>query len=61
MGCRYERICRLGWRGGLGGAVCQDHAQYPAFALSTSEVAVGLWPFGILFIIAGTAPTCTYV
>ena len=39
----------------LGGAVRTDHAQYPAFAPGTSEVAVGLWPFCILFIIARTA------
>ena len=27
------------------GAVCRDHAQYPAFAPGTSEVADGFWPF----------------
>ena len=31
-----------------GGAMCRDHAQYPAFAPGTSEVAVGLWPFCIV-------------
>ena len=28
----------------LGGAVCRGHVQYSAFAPSSSEVAVGLWP-----------------
>ena len=31
--------------------MCRGHAQYPAFALGTSEVAVGLWPFDILLVI----------
>ena len=35
----------------LGGALCRDHTQYPAFAPSTSEVAVGFWPFCILLFI----------
>ena len=36
--------------------VCRNHAQDPAFAPGTSEVAVGLWPFCILlFTIAPTA------
>lgn len=31
----------LRWSAGpLGGAVCRDHARYPDFAFSTSEVAV---------------------
>ena len=34
----------------LGGAVCGDHAQRPAFAPHTSEVAVGFWPFCIFFV-----------
>ena len=39
------------------GAACRDHAQDPAFASSTSEVAVGFWPFcSLLFIIC---PNCT--
>ena len=29
----------------LGGAGCRDHAQHPAFALDTSEVAVGFLVF----------------
>lgn len=33
----------------LEGAVCRDHAQYPVFALDTSEVAVGFLVFCILF------------
>ena len=46
----------------LGGAVCGDHELYPAFAASTSEVAVGLWPFFVLlFIIAPLiAHACSY-
>ena len=32
-------------------AECEDHAQSPAFALGSSEVAVGLWPFCILLLI----------
>ena len=37
----------------LGGAVCREHAQYPASAPGTSEAATGLWSFCILlFIIA---------
>lgn len=32
----------------LGGAVCRDHVQLPAFAPGSSEVALGLWPFCIL-------------
>ena len=36
----------LGWSAHPGvGAACRDHAQDPAFASSTSEVAVGFWPF----------------
>ena len=35
----------------FGGAVCSYHAQYPAFAPSTSEVAVTFWPFYILLFI----------
>ena len=35
----------------LGGAVCRDHARYPAFAPGTWEVAAGFWPFCILFIL----------
>ena len=31
-----------------GGAVCRDRARDPAFAPSTSEVAVGFWPFCVL-------------
>ena len=34
-----------------GGVVCRDHRQYPAFAPSISEVAVGFWPFCILLFI----------
>ena len=41
----------------LGGAVCSDHARSPAFALDTSEVAVGFWSFCIfLFIICPNCP-----
>ena len=39
----------------LGGAISRDHTQYSAFALGTSGMALGLWPFGILLFI--TAPT----
>ena len=40
----------------LGGVVCRDHAEDPAFAPGTSEMAVGSWPFCILlFLIAPTA------
>ena len=39
--------------------MCGKHAQYPAFAPDTSEVAAGFWPFSIfLFIIC---PDCTCV
>ena len=41
----------------LGGAVCRDHAQSPASALGTSEVAVGFWPFCTLLLII--CPNCT--
>ena len=45
----------------LGGAVRRDCAQDPAFALSSSEMTVGLWPFCILLcIIAPTAQACNY-
>ena len=39
----------------LGGAVCRDHVQYPAFAPGTSETAVGFWLSCILYIIC---PPC---
>ena len=53
------RIESRGGLGGLclppttvpGGAVCRDRAQYPAFAASTSEMIVGLWPFCILLLV----------
>ena len=32
----------------LGGAMCRDQAQHPAFAPGNSEVAVGFWSFCIL-------------
>ena len=39
----------LGWSAHpLGGAVCRNHAEYPAFAPGISEAAVGFWPFCIL-------------
>ena len=51
----------MGWAGGMGwlrcpadpfgDAVCGDHVQYPAFAPSTSEVAVRFRPFCILLFI----------
>ena len=52
---RWVRV-GIDWRVGLegwlwwsahprGGAVCKDHAEYPAFAPGISEVAVGFWPF----------------
>ena len=59
----------MDWAGGwlrwsahpLGGTVCRDHVQDPAFALGTSEMAVDLWPFCILlFIIASTVHACSY-
>ena len=53
-GVRVEVRIGSSWRGSLGcghllgGAGCRDQAQWPAFALGTSEVAVGLWPFCVL-------------
>lgn len=45
----------------FGDAACRDHAWHPPFALSTSEMAVGLWPFCIfLFIIAPATHACSY-
>ena len=32
----------------LGGAICRDHVQYPAFAVCTSEMSVGLQ--GVLYL-----------
>ena len=54
---KWVRV-RIGWRVGLdgwlwwsahplGGAVCRNHAEYPAFAPGISEAAVGFWPFCI--------------
>ena len=59
---QVEREGRLRWSAHpRGGAVCRDHAQYPAFALSTSEMAVCLWLFCILlFIITLTVHVCSY-
>ena len=61
---------RGGSRGGAGGVtwarpfgsvVCRGHAQYPAFAPSSSEMAVGFcWSFCILSIICPNC-TCTQV
>ena len=43
------------------GAECEDHSQSPAFALGSSEVAVGLWPFCILLlIVVPTEHACSY-
>lgn len=46
------RVGLEGWLRGSahppGGAVCRDRAQCPAFAPSTSEAAVGFWPFCVL-------------
>ena len=39
-----------------GWAVCRDRARSPAFAPHTSEVAVAIWSFCILFIIC---PNCS--
>ena len=43
----------------LGGAVCGSCAQDPAWAPSTSELELDLWPFCILFIIAPTEHACS--
>ena len=39
----------------LGGAVCRDHAQDPAFASGTSEMAGGFWPVCIFVLFAPAA------
>ena len=41
------------------GAACRDHAQDPTFASSTSEAAVGFWPFCILLFIICPHCACT--
>ena len=41
----------------LGGAVCREHARYPASVPGTSEVAGGFWPFCILLFII--CPNCS--
>ena len=44
-----------------GGALRRDHMQFPAFAPSTSEVAIGLWLSCILlFILALTVNVCIF-
>ena len=43
----------------LGGAVCRDHVQDPAFAPGTSEVTIGFWPFCILLFII--CPNCAFM
>ena len=41
--------------------MCRDHVQLPAFAPSTPEVAIGLWPSCILlFIIALIVNVCIF-
>ena len=39
----------VGPRAGLGGLSTRRHAQYPAFALGSSEMAIGF--FGLLYLI----------
>ena len=59
---RVRREGRLRWSvRPHGGAVCRDHVQLPAFAPSTPEVAIGLWPSCILlFIIALIVNVCIF-
>ena len=55
MGPGLRREGWLGWCAHpLGGAVCRDHAWYPAFAPDTPEVAVGFWVF--LYLIVHNLP-----
>ena len=50
----------VGWAGGVayvfcpprGGSLCREPGSTPALAPSTSEVAVGLWPFSVLSFIS---------